>query len=72
MFYALTSAGPRVRCWNPSLNSEGFNTSRGAQQMLMYQKFMFGAILDKKKKKQNILPLENFGENASKRFFLYL
>ena len=29
------------RCWNPSLKGEGFNTSRGAQQMLMYQKSMF-------------------------------
>ena len=45
IFYALTSAGPPPReiCWNPSLSlkGEGFNTSRGAQQMLMYQKSMF-------------------------------
>ena len=40
-FHALTSAGPRGRCWNPSLKGEGFNTSRVAQQMLMYQKSMF-------------------------------
>ena len=33
IFYALTSAGPRGRCWNPS--------PKGAQQMLMYQKSMF-------------------------------
>ena len=39
--YALTSAGPRGRCWNPSLKCEGFNTSRGAQQMLVNQKNMF-------------------------------
>ena len=38
---ALTFAGPRGRFWNPSLKDEGFNTSRGAQQMLMYQKSMF-------------------------------
>ena len=41
IFYALTSAGPRGRCWNPSLKGEGFNISQGAQQMLMYQKSMF-------------------------------
>ena len=41
IFYALTSAGLRGRCWNPSLKGEGFNTSRGARQMLMYQKCMF-------------------------------
>ena len=40
-FHALASAGPRGRCWNPSLKGEGFNTSRVAQQMLMYQKSMF-------------------------------
>ena len=41
MFYALTSAGSRRRCWNPSLKGEVFNTSRGTQQMLLYQKSMF-------------------------------
>ena len=41
IFYALTSAGHRGRCYNQSLKGEGFNTSRGAQQMLTYQKSMF-------------------------------
>ena len=41
IFYVLTSAGPRGRCWNMILMGEGFNTSQGAQQMLMYQKSMF-------------------------------
>ena len=36
-----TSAGPRGRCWNQSMKGAGFITSRGAQQMLMYQKSMF-------------------------------
>ena len=40
IFYALTSAGPRGRCGNASLKGEGFNTTRGAQQMLMYQNSM--------------------------------
>ena len=34
----LTSAGPRGRCWKLSLKGEGFNTSLGAQQMLMHRK----------------------------------
>ena len=38
IFYELTSAGPRGRCWNPSLKGQCFNTSRGAQQMFMYQR----------------------------------
>ena len=33
IFYALTSTGP--------FQARGFNTSRGAQQMLMYQKSIF-------------------------------
>ena len=41
IFYALTSAWPWGRCWNPSLKGEGFNTARGAQQMLLYQNSMF-------------------------------
>ena len=41
IFCAFISAEPRGRCWNLSLKSEGFNSSRGAQQMLMYQKSMF-------------------------------
>ena len=57
IFYALTSAG--------SLSGSGFNTSRGAQQRLMYQKSMFGLLLLHK----NILWLENFGENAARSFF---
>ena len=40
IFYALTSAGPRGSCGNASLKGEGFNTTRGAQQMLMYQNSM--------------------------------
>ena len=36
-----TSAGPRGRCWDTSLKGQAFNTSRWAQQMLMYQKSMF-------------------------------
>ena len=39
-FYALTSNGPWGRHWNPSLKGEGFNSSQGAQQMLIYQKSM--------------------------------
>ena len=35
-FYALRSTGPRGRRWNSSLKGEGFNTSQGAQQMLMF------------------------------------
>ena len=49
IFYAITSAGRRGRCWNPSLErlgfqhlpGSGFNTSLGAQQMLVYQKSIF-------------------------------
>ena len=31
IFYALTSAELRGRCWNPRLSGSGFNISRGAQ-----------------------------------------
>ena len=69
IFYALTSAGPRGRCWNPNMKGESFNTSRRVQQILMYQKGM----IDRYYCIKNILSLENFGENASKSsFFLYL
>ena len=34
----LTSAGPLGMCWNPHLSDSGFNTSLGAQQMLMHRK----------------------------------
>ena len=65
IFYALTSAGPRARCWNPSLKGESFNTSWGAQQMQMYQKSMFDRYYCKK----TFFSLENFGETASKSLF---
>ena len=44
------------------MKGEGFNTSRGAQQMFMYQKSMFDRYF-------YIFSLENFGENVSKSFF---
>ena len=65
IFYALTSAGPRGRSWNPNLKGEGFNTARGAQQMSMNQKSMFDRYYCIK----NILSLENFGKNLSKSSF---
>ena len=33
VFYALTSAGSRVRRWNPSLKSEGFNPLDGPSRL---------------------------------------
>ena len=59
------SAGPRGRCWNPSLKGDGFNTSRGAQQMLMYQKSMFECYYCIK----TFFLLENVAEIASKSSF---
>ena len=41
VFYVLISAGPEGSVESPSLKGKGFNTSRGAQQMLMYQKILF-------------------------------
>ena len=48
----LTPAGPLGRCWNPRLSGSGFNTSLGAQQMLMHRKVCLIPIL-----KLNIKPL---------------
>ena len=31
-FYALTSAGPRWWCWNPSIKGDGFNVSEGSSR----------------------------------------
>ena len=33
VFYALTSAGSRVRRWNPSLKGEGFNPLDGHSRL---------------------------------------
>ena len=55
IFYALTSAGPL----------SGFNTSQGAQQMLVYQKSMFDRYYCIKL----FFSLENFGEIAQKVIF---
>ena len=41
IFYALTFCWALREVLKPDLKGEGFNTSRGAQRMLMYQKSMF-------------------------------
>ena len=67
-FYALTSAGPRGWCWNPSLKGEGFNDTRGIQQMLMNQKFMFDRYFLHKV----ILSLDNFVKRFEKFIFVLI
>ena len=75
IFYALTSAGPQGRCWNPSLwevlksnlKREGFNTSQGAQQMLYYvsEKHVWSLLLHK-----NIFFIWKLLRNCFKKFFV--
>ena len=60
ILYALTFAGPRGRCGNPSL--------KGPADVNVSEKYIWLQLLHK-----NVLKHEYFGENASKSsFFLYI
>ena len=65
IFYALTSAGSRGRCWNPSMKGEGSNTFRGGPaDVNVSEKHVWSVLLH-----EYIYLLEKFGEIASKSFF---
>ena len=48
IFNALTSAGLRGTCWNPSLKGEGFNTSLGASaDVIASERHVWSVLLHK-------------------------
>ena len=60
-FLALTSAGPRGWCWNPSLKGKGFNDLRGLADVCVSQNHVWLLLLHKV-----ILSFENFGKKLQK------
>ena len=64
IFYALASAGPRWRCWNPSLKGEGFNTPDGYSRYQCIRKACSIAVIAYK----HFVARKRW-ENCFKKFF---
>ena len=66
IFYALTSAGPRGRCYNQSERRGFQHLPRSPADVNVSEKHVWSLLLHK-----NIFSLENFGEIVSKLLFTY-